>query len=569
MLYSELCEIYEKLEKTPSRLEKTEILSSFLKKIKKEENKEILYLLKGRIFPDYDSREIGISEQLTIKALGRATGTEKDKIVKEWKKSGDLGEVAFILIKKKKQSTLFSKKLTTEKVLENLRKLPELEGKGTVDKKIGLISELITSSSGTEAKYIVRTLLADLRIGLGDSTIRDAIVWVCFDKDDKESYVLVQESYDRTTDFALVLEEACKGKKALEEAEITPGKPLKVMLYPKVTSIKEAFEVVGKPAACEFKYDGFRMLINKDEKGKIRIFTRRLDEVTKQFPEVEGYAKKHVNAKTFILDSEAVGFDPKTGRSKQFQEISQRIKRKYDIEKVQKELPIEINVFDILFYNGKSLLKTPFIERRKILEKIIQEKKHMIVLADQIITDNEKKVSEFYEKALAEGEEGIMIKNLQSGYKPGARVGYGVKLKPTENELDLVIIKAEYGTGKRGGWLTSYTVACRNEDNELLEIGKVSTGLKEKPEEGTSFEEMTHKLKKLIKSENGREVTVKPEIVITVNYQEIQASPTYSSGYALRFPRFTRLREDRSIKDIASLDEVKKDYKRQRSYKLG
>ena len=569
MKYLELCKVYQELEDNPSRLKKIEILSEFLRKIKHEKNLEIIYLLKGRIFPDYDTREIGISEQLTIKALGKATGIEKNKIVKEWKKSGDLGEVAQSLIGKKKQSTLFSKKLTTEKVLENLKKLPGLEGKGTVNKKIDLISELLTSSSAIEAKYITRTLLSDLRIGSGDGTLRDAIVSSCFNKEDKEAQILVQESYDRTTDFALVLEEACKGKIALEQAEITPGRPLKVMLYPKVASISEAFEVVGKPAACEFKYDGFRMLINKDEKGEIRIFTRRLDEVTKQFPEVKEYAKKYIKGESFIIDSEAVGFDPKTGKSKQFQEISQRIKRKYNIEKVQKELPVEINVFDILFYNNKPLLKIPFIERRKILEKIIKPKKHALVLADQIITDNEKKVSEFYKKALAEGEEGIMIKKLDAPYKPGARVGYGVKLKPAENELDLVIVKAEAGTGKRAGWLTSFTVACRGDDNKLLEIGKVSTGLKEKAGEKTSFEDMTHKLKKLIKSEHGREVIVKPEIVITITYQEIQASPTYSSGYALRFPRFTRLREDRSIKDIASLDEVKKDYARQRSYYLG
>ena len=263
MKYLELAELYSNLEKTTKRLEKTEILSSFLKKIKHQDLK-IIYLLKGRIFPDYDTREIGISSQLTIKALSKSTGVNDKEIIKLWKKLGDLGLVAESLIEKNKQKTLESKELTTEKVLENLRKLPELTGKGTVEKKISLISELITSSNSLEAKYLTRTLLSDLRIGIGDGVLRDAIVWSCFEKEDKEAYKLVQEAYDKTTDFALVFEKACKGKKELEETNLEPGKPVKVMLFLKVKDFKEGFEVVGKPALIDYKYDGFRMMINKD-----------------------------------------------------------------------------------------------------------------------------------------------------------------------------------------------------------------------------------------------------------------------------------------------------------------
>jgi len=566
MLYSDLCEIYEKLEKTSKRLEKTEILSEAIKKFKREENKELIYLLEGRVFPDYDTREIGVSTQLVIKALEKSTGIKKENIVKKWKKIGDLGKVAEEVISTKKQSTLFSKKLDAEKVLENIKKLVEFTGKGTVDKKLSLISELLTSSSGKEAKYIVRTLLQDLRIGVGAGVLRDAIAWSCFGKENKEVIPKIQEAYDITTDFAKVFELACQGIKKLENIELIPGRPVKVMLALKVKDVKEGFEVVGRPAAIEFKYDGFRMMISKDENGEIRVFTRRLEEVTDQFPEVKEYVKKFVNAKTFILDSEAVGYD-KNKKYRPFQEISQRIKRKYNIDKLQKELPIEINVFDILYYNGKNLLNTPFEERRKILEKIIKQEKYKLKLSSQLITDDEREAEEFMKKALEEGQEGIMIKNLKGVYKPGARVGYMLKLKPSENELDLVIVKAEYGTGKRGGWLTSFTIACRDED-KFLEIGKVSTGLKEKESEGTSFIELTKLLKSLIIKEHGREVEVKPKIVITVIYQEIQKSPSYSSGYALRFPRFTALREDRSTDDIATLKEVEREYNIQQRKKL-
>ncbi|MBM3234307.1 ATP-dependent DNA ligase [Candidatus Pacearchaeota archaeon] len=563
MKYLELAKLYSELENEPSRLKKTEILAEFLRKLKQEKNLEIIYLLKGRIFPDYDTREIGISTQLAIKALSKSTGISDEEIIKLWKKIGDLGEVAFELVQRKKQSTLLKTNLTTEKVLENLKKLPELEGKGTVDRKISLISELLASASSLEAKYLTRTLLSDLRTGTAEGVLRDAIVWACLDKENKQDFFLVQEAYDTSTDFAEVFERAVKGKKALEESELEPGKPVKVMLYLKVKDIKEGFETVGKPAAIEYKYDGFRMMINKEKSGKIRIFTRRLEEVTKQFPEVSEYVKKYVKGESFILDSEAVGFNPKTKKYKPFQEISQRIKRKYDIKKLEKELPVEINVFDILYYNGKSLIKLPFKERTELVRKIIKPEKFKLVPSEQIITDDENKAEKFYQEALKEGEEGVMIKSLNAPYKPGARVGYGVKLKPSENEFDLVIVKAEYGTGKRAGWLTSYTVACRK-DSELLEIGKVSTGLKEKSSQGLSFEEVSKKLKKLVISEHEREVQVKPEIVVTVTYQDIQKSPSYSSGFALRFPRFTALREDRSIRDIATIEEIERDYKKEK-----
>ena len=565
MLYAKLCEVYEELEKNASRLKKTEILSEFLKTIKHEKHREIIYLLQGRVWPDYEEKEFGISSQLTIKALARSTGKNEQEIMKKWKKIGDLGEVATETAKTKSQHTLFSTKLTTNKVLENLKALPELVGKGTVDKKIGLIAELLSYSSPIEAKYITRTLLNDLRIGIGSGTLRDAIVWACFDKEDKDSFDKVQSAYDKITDFALVFEKALKGKHELEKIELSPGQPLKVMLALKAENIKDGFERAKNEkgeVAFEYKYDGFRMLINKDEKGNIKIFTRRLDEVTNQFPEVKEYVKKFVKADTFIIDSEAVGYDKKTKKYQPFQSISQRIKRKYDIDKIADEFPVEINAFDILYYNGKSMIDQPFHERTKLLRKIIKEEKYKFKTSEQVITSDEKVAEKFYKEALKDKEEGVMIKNLNSVYKPGARVGDMLKLKPIANELDLVIVGAEYGTGKRAGWLSSFDIACiDHETGEFLDLGKVSTGIKEKSEEGTSYEDMTKLLQPLIITEKGKNVKIKPKIVITVIYQEIQGSPSYNSHYALRFPRFISLRTDRHISDIATIEDIKKMHK--------
>lgn len=559
MEYIKICEVYHALESTTKGLEKTEILAKFLGKI--QSKPELIYLLQGNVFADYDPRESGVSHQLIIKAIGKAGGISDSDVVDKFKDLGDLGKVAEeVLGKKKQQMALFSSKLSIEKVISNLQRLPSLEGKGTVEIKIGSIVELLHSAIPIEAKYIVRTVLSDLKIGVGSGILRDAIVNYCFDpKNIEEKKVFsakVQEAYDKSTDFAEVFAKACSDE--LENIKLKPGKPVRVMLFPKAKNIEDAFRIVGKPAAFEYKYDGFRVMINKEENGKIKIFTRRLEEVTTQFPEIAEYVKSHVNGKSFILDAEAVGFDAKTKKYTDFQAVSQRIRRKYNIEAMRESLPIELEVFDIIYFEGKSLIETPFGDRRKLIEKIVKEEEFKIVLSKQIITEDVVEVEKFYEKALGENQEGLMGKNLSAPYKPGARVGYAVKLKPEDKDLDLIITGAEWGTGKRAGWLTSFDVACRN-DGELLQVGKVSTGLKEKPEEGLSFGEITKILEKSITKVGGRKIHVNPEIVVSVQYQNIQKSPTYSSGYALRFPRIVRLRADRGVGDIATLGEIKED----------
>ncbi|MFH1311035.1 MAG: ATP-dependent DNA ligase [Nanoarchaeota archaeon] len=572
MLYKKLAELYEEIGSTTKRLEKTAILSKFLKQLN-ESDRGIMYLLLGDIYPEYEEKKIGISSQLTIKAISKATGVEEKAVVSEWKKIGDLGKVAESLTERKKQSTLCKHILTTEKILENLRKLPELEGKGTVAKKISLITELLTSASSKEALYIIRTLLADLRIGIKESTIRDAMTLAFFDSD-KDALKKIQDMIDKSNDLASVFD-IVKGGKISELGKLTlhVGKPIKVMLAQKVKNIHEAFESVGKPCAVEYKYDGFRLLIHK-KGNNIILFTRRLENVTKQFPEVVEYIKKYVDGKSFILDSEAVGFDRKTKEYKPFQSVSQRIRRKYDIEKLQNELPVETNVFDIIYYNGKSLLNEPFEKRTNLIKKIIKNQPYKIIHAKQIITSDEEETKKFYKQALRNNQEGVMFKNLKAVYQPGRRVGHMLKLKPEAKDMDLVITGAEYGTGKRYGWMSSFILSCRDKNGKFLEIGKMGTGIKEKSTEesgiGISFNELTEKLKPLIIEEKGKSVKIKPKIIISVIYQEIQHSPNYSSGFALRFPRFTALRPDKPLSEVSSLDEVKKDFENQkRNWRYG
>lgn len=561
MQYSEFAELYEKLGESSGRLDKVVILADFLKKLHKKGKSKWIYLLKGKVSADYESGEFGISTQLIIKAIGSSYGVKSEDVMKRVNKIGDLGEVAEEFAGKRKQGTLFSSKLTVEKVFDNLSKLSGIEGKGTVEKKIDLISELLASASSAEAKYIIRTILGDLRIGVADGVIRDAIVEAFFPGRKSEITAKVESAYDLSNDFALVLNSAALGEKEIDKVDISPGKPMNVMLANKVASIAEGFEVCGKPAAFEHKYDGFRMLISKDRNGKIALFTRRLESATKQFPDVVSAVEKYVKGSNFILDSEVVGYDSKTKKYTPFQSMSQRIKRKYDIDKLIKTLPVEINVFDVIYYDNKNVMDLPFSERRKIVEKIVSEKKLIIKTAEQLVTDSEEKAEKFYEEALEIGEEGVMIKSLSAPYKPGRRVGYMVKLKPVVEDLDLVIVGAEHGTGKRGGWLTSYIVACKDGER-LVEIGKVASGLKELEGEGTTYDEMTKLLKPLVISTEGNVVRVKPKVVVAVTYQDIQKSPSYSSGYALRFPRITAYRPDRRVDDIATLKDIEKEVKK-------
>lgn len=600
MDYSTLVQTYEKLESTTKRLEKTKIISDLLKNTPENLLPQVIYLLQGRVFPKWDERKIGMSSKSVIKAISSSTGVSPEKIEQEFAKKGDLGIVVQDLIQYKKQLTLFQRKLTVEKVFENIQKLSELEGQGTVSKKIQLVTELLTSASNEESKFIARTIIEDLRVGVQDGIIRDAIVWTYYPRikgindfevhgktkkinstnelknlkgveiietDDeklaRETYNKftseIEDYYNLTNDFGEVALSVKNNK--LKDLKMQIGKPVNPMLAIKVNNAEEAFEAVGSPAQVEYKLDGFRLQIHK--KGKeIKLFTRRLENVTNQFKEIVPIIETNIKSDNYILDAELVGYDPKTNKYLPFQNISQRIKRKYHIEKTAESIPVEINVFDIIAKDGKPLTDLTQEERRKILEEIVKQEKHKITLTKKLITKNKKELEEFYKESLEKGNEGVMVKSINSKYISGRRVGGWVKLKPTKETLDLVVTGAEWGEGKRANVLSSFTLSCRDK-NKFLEIGKVGTGIKEKEDE-LSFSELTKILKPKIISEKGKQVKIKPYLVLEIAYEEMQKSPNYNSGFALRFPRVIRIRQDKSVKDVETLKRVKYYYSEQR-----
>ncbi|MBI4155302.1 ATP-dependent DNA ligase [Candidatus Woesearchaeota archaeon] len=558
MRYLELVELFEALSKTTKRLEKTKLIADFIKKIRIEEIDNTMCLLTASIFPPYDKRKIGVSDRLILKAISKSTGIKAEEVEKLWSKIGDLGDVGEKLLKEKLQKTLEVEVLTTNKVLANLRKLAELEGEGTVDKKINLIAELLANSKPNEAKFILRTILGELRVGIAEGVIRDAFAQA-YNVEIKD----IKKGMDLALDYSEIVKLAKQGSFKLVKIKV--GRPLKVMLAILAADIDEGFEALGKPMQLEFKLDGFRVTIHKLG-NNIKLFTRRLEDVSKQFPDVIDVVKKNIKGDNYVIDAEVVAYSPKTKKYLPFQTISQRIKRKYDILELAKKFPVELDVFDVLYHEGESYLDTSLKERRKLLTKIIKEKPGSIILTKCLITDDLGKAKEFYHEALSKGLEGIMMKNLNSLYKPGRYVEGWMKLKPILEPLDLVIVGAEYGEGKRASWLTSYTIACSSKEG-LKIVGKVSTGVKEKDSEVT-YESMTKILKPLIISQEGKSVKLKPKIVIEVGYEEIQVSQTYDSGFALRFPKFMRLRTfEKTIKDINTLEDVKRIYEKQKGKK--
>lgn len=546
MDYSRLTEVYQKLEKTSSRLEMTSIVADFLAGVPQEDLQIILLFLRGKVFPSWSEKELGIGHKMVIKAISIVSGIPENKVEDKIRETGDTGIAAEQLMVKKAQTTLFTERLTVRKVYENLDKLASLTGKGSQDKKISYIAELLSFSQPMESRYLVRTILEELRLGVGEGIVRDAIAQ-SFQVDP----MLVEKAYSLSSDLGEVARIAkSEGNEGLEKINLMPGRPMEVMLAQKAKDIQEVLDKF-KIVAFEIKYDGARIQIHKNN-SKVQLFTRRLENVTKQFPEIVKSAKGNIRADSAIVEGEMVaikGLDDRHPRP--FQDLSRRIKRKYDIPEMVKKIPVEINLFDVVFYEGESKIDEKFKNRRKLLEKIIMET-DTFKLAEQSITNSIEEADKFYKHALDLGHEGVMAKNLDAPYQPGSRVGYMYKIKPVMETLDLVIIGATWGEGRRAHWLASFLLAVLDPDTgEFLTIGKMGTGFTDE-----QFKEMTKTLKGEISEQMGKEVKLKPKVVVEVAYEEIQKSPTYSSGYALRFPRLVRVRTDKGPQDADTLQRV-------------
>jgi DNA ligase-1 len=349
MDYSRLVEVYAELEKTRSRLEMTFIVASFLKDVPEEDLPVIMLFLFGRVFPLWSEKELGVGYKVAVKAISSVSGVTEAKIEDAIRETGDTGLAAEKVLVKKTQTTLFGGDLKVKKVYGNLVKLASMGGKGSQDKKIAYISELLSFSSPQEARYIIRTILEELRLGVGSGILRDAIA-EAYGADAK----LVERAYSLCSDYGEVARVAkIEGNAGLEKIDIIPGRPIESMLAQKVDNIEEALKEFGT-AAFEIKYDGARVQIHKRGHG-VELFTRRLENITKQFPEIVRYAKENITTDSAIVEGEMVAIESLSDRKpRPFQDLSRRLKRKYDIVEVEKEIPVEMNLFDVIYYQGKN-----------------------------------------------------------------------------------------------------------------------------------------------------------------------------------------------------------------------
>lgn len=544
--YEKLVEVYEKISSTSSRLEKQDIIADFLMYIK-ETDADITYditlLLQGKIFPPWSDKEMGISTQLIIKALSNLLGESTKSIENKLAEVGDMGEISEELIKNNKQVTFFKVPLTVKKVLSNLRKTESITGSKSQNKKINYLLELYTSASPLEAKYITRTITERLRIGVGEGTLVEAIAQAY--NIDKE---IIDRAYMLSNDLGEVASRAQESIESVKSLTITPGKPIKPMLAQLSSGIKESITEMKK-VICETKYDGIRVQIHHYN-NKTKIFTRRLENVTNALPEVVEYIEEALPSKDFIVEGEVIA--TKDNKPISFQYILQRVKRKYDIDKMREKIPLKVFLFDVLYYD-KSTAELPIIQRRQLLEEIVTTSKNVELSTMKIVSqENYTEAEKLFTWSIDEGHEGIMFKDVTSPYSPGKRGKNMLKYKPLRETLDCVITGGTYGKGKRAKFFGSYLLSLLDEKTgEYKTLVHAATGM-----DDDLLASLTKRMEKLIISKSEQNVLFKPKVILEIAYSEIVESNEYESGYSLRFPAIKGVRDDIGLDEVDTLSKL-------------
>ncbi len=546
MSFAELC---QRVEGVSGSLEKIDLVAAFLKNLDDDDLAVASGFIMGDLFSPSMDLVMGGGPSILYEAMARACGCSTERISDMLRATGDPGLVASAAVDKKKPigfaAFIKDEPLSIKEVYQRLVAVARASGKGSQDAKVKNLQYLFSQATPLEAQYIARLAIEDMRIGIGEGGVRDAIAQA-FSQDASK----VERAYNLTNDIGLVAVNARKG--TLADLNVLINHPIKMMLAQVGEGISASMQELGS-AAIEWKYDGARVQIHKDGK-RVRIFSRRLEDVTRSLPEIVRLAQE-VRADKAILDGEVVAIG-KDSRPLAFQEILKRFRRKYNVEKQAKETPLHLFLFDLIYLDGQSTVDLPLTRRRELLEGIADPS----ILADQVISDSVQRAEEIYHQALEKGHEGLILKNSMSVYAPGKRGKNWLKIKPVMETLDLAVIGAKWGEGRRASFLGSYRLACLDEaTSKLLDIGWVATGLTDE-----ALAELTELFRELILVQNGMEVELKPAVIFEVAYEEIQKSQSYSSGYALRFPRLVRVRDDKSLEEADSLERVESLYRVQR-----
>jgi len=581
MLYEVLCQYYERLEVLSGKIEMTKVLADLFRKSDPDEVDKVVYLTWGRLRPEYEEfPEIGVAEKLALRAITSATGISTQQLEKMYKELGDIGKVAEKAIKMKKTAVLMVTQLTVSDVYEKLIKIAKASGPGSQDLKLRILMGMLAVAKPIEARYLMRTIIGKMRLGVGEMILLDALAEAFLG--DRTKREPLERAFNRHPDLGYVAKVLAKeGLDGVLKIKAKPGIPVRPMLAERLSDVREILEKAGGKVLAEYKYDGERAQIHKLG-NEIFIFSRRLENITYQYPDVVDAARKYIKVNEAIVEGEIVAIDPETGEMRPFQELMRR-KRKYDIKKMMEEIPVNVFLFDALYVDGEELIDKNLGERRKILESII-EKNDVLKLSKAIITDNGDELEKFFYEAIDNGCEGLVVKSLSSNaiYQAGARGWLWIKYKrdyksEMSDTVDLVIIGAFKGTGRRAGTYGALLVAAYNDEKDVFEsVCKVGSGFTD-----ADLAEIPVKLEKYIMNTKPRnvisemepDVWVEPALVIEVLGAELTLSPVHTAGkdiiksklkkdagIAIRFPRFIRWREDKSPRDATTTKEIVEMY---------
>ncbi len=543
--FSRLCST---IEPVSGRLETIRLVSDVLRTVPREELPVLIRFLMGRVFPDWSPEKLGIGPNLLYDAVAYVAGKSRDDLLHAIGRTGDVGLAVEQLLVAKEQTSFFTEDPSLMDVYQDLTRIAGTSGKRSQREKLLVLRRLFANTNPEEGKYLSRLILGDMRIGVGEGNLREAIA-LAF----SVTSGTVEHAHQALNDLGEVAVLALQGEEALQSVTIRPFHPVRTMLA-QAGTITGALAENGALAA-EKKYDGSRFQFHRVGTA-VRIYSRKLEDVSDALPDV---TRQLVAATTrdVILDGEVIAV--KNGRPMPFQTVLRRFRRKHDVEEKIREISLVPVVFDILFLDGKSLIDLPLDERRRCLEEAVSG-----VLAPRLVSDREEEIQAFYQAALDEGHEGIMLKTLPSRYTPGIRGKNWIKIKPEVDTLDLAVVGAEWGEGKRAHLFGSFLLACQAGEGELVPLTRVATGFSDE-----QLAEIFELLRDSVISQTGKEVSLEPGLVVEIGYAEIQVSPNYEGGFALRFPRFVRIRDDKGLADIETLNGIRRRYSIQQAQKVG
>lgn len=542
MQFIEFAHICERLEGINGRLDLIEEVSTVLPHLEDEELPVFVRFIMGRIFPDWSSKKLGVGPSLLYDAIAYVVGTDRNAVREAINVTGDAGLAIEDLLTKKEQTILFTQEMDLLEVYHDFERMASTEGARSQREKLRTIGNLFTNAKPLEGRYLARLMLEELRIGVGEGNVRDAVARA-FGID----VHIIEHAHQAMNDLGEVAHLARRDPASLSRVTIRPFRPVKMMLA-QAGTITGQIEDHGE-VAIEYKYDGSRFQFHKVG-DTCRIYSRRLEEVTDSLPDIAMHLSE-ATSHNVILDGEVVAVQ--NGRPMPFQYVIRRFRRKHQVNEMMEKIKVVPRIFDILYLDDKTLMDRPLTERRKVLEEVLDEH-----IAPQFMVTDIADAEAIYADALDLGHEGVMVKVPSSPYTPGVRGRLWVKVKPGVETLDLAVIGAEWGEGRRAKMFGSFLLAVQDQ-GRLLPVSKVATGITDEV-----LADLYALLKESVIARSGKEVTLEPRVVFEVGYSEIQASPNYESGYALRFPRFVAVREDKSVDEVETLGALIERYREQR-----